>query len=60
MESVLALRTFFFSKWGIPMPNEIEILIQDDTAVISWNDETIQEIAAEIGQPEFPEPRPCG
>lgn len=42
------------------MPNEIEVLIVGDTAVISWNNETIQEIAEEIGQPEFSEPRPCG
>jgi len=42
------------------MPNEIEILMQDDMVMISWNDETIQEIAEEIGQPEFPDPRPCG
>jgi hypothetical protein len=42
------------------MPNEIEILIQNDMVAISWNDETIQEIAEEIGQPEFPDPRPCG
>jgi hypothetical protein len=44
----------------IPVPNEIEILIQNDMVAISWNDETIQEIAEEIGQPEFPDPRPCG
>ena len=44
----------------MPMPNEIEILIKNDTAIISWNDETIQEIAEDLGEPEFPEPRPCG
>jgi len=44
----------------MPMPNEIEILIENDTAIISWNDETIQEIAEDMGEPEFPEPRPCG
>ena len=42
------------------MPNEIEIMIENDTAIISWNDETIQEIAEDLGEPEFPEPRPCG
>ena len=42
------------------MPNEIEIMIENDTAIISWNDETIQEIAKDLGEPEFPEPRPCG
>jgi len=42
------------------MPSEFEILIHDDMVAISWNDETIQEIAEEIGQPEFAEPRPCG
>ena len=42
------------------MSNEIEILIERDMTVFSWNDETIQQIAEEIGWPEFPEPRPCG
>ena len=42
------------------MPNEIEIMIENDTTIISWNDETIQEIAEDLGEPEFPEPRPCG
>jgi len=42
------------------MTNEIEIRIEHDTAIISWNDKTIQEIAEEMGEPEFPEPRPCG
>jgi len=42
------------------MPNEMEIMIENDTAIISWNDETIQEIAEDLGEPEFPEPRPCG
>ena len=42
------------------MVNEIEIMLENDTAIISWNDETIQEIAEDLGEPEFPEPRPCG
>ena len=42
------------------MTNEIEIVIEKDRAVFLWNDETIQEIAEEVGEPEFPEPRPCG
>jgi len=42
------------------MLNEIEILIENDTAIISWNDEIIQEIAEDMGKPEFHEPRPCG
>ncbi|MDQ1333952.1 MAG: hypothetical protein QG552_902 [Thermodesulfobacteriota bacterium] len=42
------------------MEHDIEIWIEHDTAMISWNDETIQEIAEEMGKPEFPEPRPCG
>ena len=42
------------------MPNEIEIMIENDTAIISWNDKTIQEIAEDLGEPEFLEPRPCG
>ena len=42
------------------MPDEIEIVIQNDTVIISWNNETIQEIAKDMGIPEFSEPRPCG
>ena len=40
--------------------SEMEIIIKGDETVFSWNDETIQEMAEELGEPEFPEPRPCG
>ena len=40
--------------------NDIEIVIDQDVVVFSWNDEEIQEIAEELGEPEFPESRPCG
>ena len=43
-----------------PMSNEIEVIIENDTTIFSWNNETIQEIAEEIGEPQFPESRPCG
>lgn len=39
---------------------EIEILIENDTTLFSWNDDTIQEMAEDMGEPEFPTPRPCG
>jgi hypothetical protein len=42
------------------MPAELEFLIDNDFILISWNDVEIQEMAEELGEPEFPEPRPCG
>jgi hypothetical protein len=41
--------------------HDIEIIIENDMTLFSWNDETtIQPMAEELGEPEFPEPRPCG
>lgn len=42
------------------MLDQIEIVIEDDEAFFSWNDETIQAMAEELGTPEFAESRPCG
>ena len=42
------------------MLREFEILIEEDTAIFSWNDPVIQEMALELGEPEFQEARPCG
>jgi len=42
------------------LEHDIELWIERDMVMISWNDETIQDIAEEMGQPEFSEPRPCG
>jgi len=39
---------------------DIDVLVREDIIFFSWNDETIQEIALALGDPEFPEPRPCG
>ena len=39
---------------------EIEIIIDQDVVFFSWNDETIQGLAVELGETDFPEPRPCG
>lgn len=39
---------------------DIELIIENDTAVFSWNDEDIQFIAECLGETEFPQPRPCG
>lgn len=40
--------------------DEMVIIIKEVEAVFSWNDETIQEMAEGLGDPEFREPRPCG
>ena len=40
--------------------DEIEVIIKENMVLFEWNDETIQEMAEELGEPEFPEPRPCG
>jgi len=41
--------------------DEIEIIIVDDTVIFDWNDkDIIQPMAEELGEPDFPEPRPCG
>ena len=39
---------------------EIEIIIDQDVVLFSWNDEAIQELAVELGETDFREPRPCG
>jgi hypothetical protein len=45
----------------IAMPEkEIEIIIDQDVVFFSWNDEAIQRLAEELGNTDFPEPRPCG
>jgi hypothetical protein len=38
----------------------MEIMIDQDLVLFSWNDEAIQEMAEALGEPEFSEPRPCG
>ncbi len=39
---------------------DIQIVIDRDMIFILWNNEEIQGIAEELGEPEFPESRPCG
>ena len=39
---------------------EVEIIVDGEIAFFSWNDETIQDLAEELGEPQFSEPRPCG
>jgi hypothetical protein len=39
---------------------EIEIIVDGETAFFSWNNEAIQKLAGELGETDFPEPRPCG
>jgi hypothetical protein len=39
---------------------EIEIIVDGENAFFSWNNEAIQKLAEELGETDFPEPRPCG
>jgi hypothetical protein len=39
---------------------EIEIILDGEIAFFFWNNQTIQDLSEELGEPEFPEPRPCG
>ena len=39
---------------------EIEIQIEKDEVIFSWNNPVIQEMAEALGEPEFETPRPCG
>jgi hypothetical protein len=39
---------------------EIEIILDGEDAFFSWNNEAIRDLSEELGEPEFPEPRPCG
>jgi hypothetical protein len=39
---------------------EIEVQIEDDDVLFSWNTPEIQEMAEALGVPEFDSPRPCG
>jgi len=39
---------------------EIEIIVDGENAFFSWNNEAIQKLAGELGETDFPEPRPCG
>lgn len=40
--------------------SEIEIIVDGGIAFFDWNNEVIQRLAEELGEPEFPDPRPCG
>jgi hypothetical protein len=40
--------------------NSIEIQVEGNRVVFSWNDEVIQKMAEELGEAEFAESRPCG
>ena len=39
---------------------DIEIIVEQDLVLFSWNDEAVQELAVELGEMEFQESRPCG
>jgi len=43
-----------------PLEDEIEITIVRNLVYFSWNDDSIQELAENLGEAEFPRPRPCG
>jgi hypothetical protein len=45
----------------MPYKDNIEIIIEDEITIFDWNNEdVIQPMCEELGEPEFPEPRPCG
>jgi len=39
---------------------DVEIIVDGEIAFFSWNNESIQGLAEELGETDFPEPRPCG
>jgi len=39
---------------------DIEIIVDGEIAFFTWNNEAIQGLAEELGETDFPEPRPCG
>ena len=39
---------------------DIEITVDGEITVFLWNNEAIQELSEELGETDFPEPRPCG
>jgi len=39
---------------------DIEIMVDGEMVFFSWNNESIQSLAEELGETDFPEPRPCG
>jgi hypothetical protein len=39
---------------------DIELQIEEDEVLFSWNTPEIQEMAEALGVPEFETPRPCG
>jgi len=46
---------------GTPVEQpDIEIIVDGEIVLFAWNNESIQELAEEFGETEFPEPRPCG
>ena len=46
--------------WMLMEEPDIEIIIDGEIAFFAWNNEAIQKLAEELGETDFPEPRPCG
>jgi hypothetical protein len=45
----------------MPVAQDIELIIENEYVIFEWNDkDTIQPMAEELGETQFPEPRPCG
>ena len=40
--------------------SDIEIIVDGEITLFTWNNEVIQGLAEELGETDFPEPRPCG
>ena len=57
---ILSKKLNYYVNGRLILMDEIEVIIKEDMVLFEWNDETIQEMAEELGEPEFPEPRPCG
>jgi len=46
--------------WTLMEDPDIEIMVDGEITLFSWNNEAIQKLAEELGETDFPEPRPCG
>ncbi|MBN1626108.1 MAG: hypothetical protein JW944_06240 [Deltaproteobacteria bacterium] len=50
-----------YSPFCRGISDDIEIIVDGEIIFFGWNDgDVIQPMAEELGEPEFPEPRPCG
>ena len=50
----------FILFWILMEEPDIEIIVAGEITLFFWNNEAIQNLAEELGETDFPEPRPCG